>query len=305
MDKKQYNNVIDWTLKHEAQAQSEDSLQVTRAICNELGVALPQGDLAQVAEVLATDDYMGWKACTQEEAQEAANNGIPAIGISNDQIVVLAAEDKEQPVANAVAVNLLDNMKCYEYHSLSTTIIPEPLPTPLPNLIDYAIGELGNNSEKYTEWYGEGANASTPWCAIFVSWCANECDFIARGVMQKFQSCTYAVDTWFKPRGLFKTRESYTPKKGDLIFFNWEGRPWGSPWNEPPASEPFSKTKYNDHNIFNHVGIVEKVENGKVHTIEGNRGEPNDQTIVGRYSFDLTNSCIRGYCVPQYDKYWE
>ena len=104
MDKKQYNNVIDWTLKHEAQAQSEDSLEVTRAICNELGVALPLGDLAQVAEVLATDDYMGWKACTKEEAQEAANSGIPAIGISNDQIVMLAAEDEEQPVAQAISL---------------------------------------------------------------------------------------------------------------------------------------------------------------------------------------------------------
>ena len=128
MDKKQYNNVSDWTLKHGAQAQSEDSLQVTRAICNELGVALPQGDLVQVAEVLATDDYMGWKACTKEEAQEAANNGVPAIGISNDQIVMLVAEDEEQPVANAVAVMTLandamamgDSMTYYSY-SCGTT----------------------------------------------------------------------------------------------------------------------------------------------------------------------------------------
>ena len=134
MDKKQYNNVIDWTLKHEAQAQSKDSLQVTRTICNELGVALPQGDLAQVAEVLATDDYMGWKACTKEEAQEAANNGIPAIGISNDQIVMLAAEDEDQPVANAVAVMMLEENNAsyvmngtqyYVYGSGSTTIWPE------------------------------------------------------------------------------------------------------------------------------------------------------------------------------------
>ena len=76
---------------------------------HQFGRGLPQGDLAQVAEVLATDDYMGWKACTKEEAQEDANNGIPAIGVSNDQIVVLAADDEEQPVANAVAVMTLAN----------------------------------------------------------------------------------------------------------------------------------------------------------------------------------------------------
>ena len=140
MNKKQYNNVIDWTLKHDAQAQSEDSLQVTRTICNELGVALPQGDLAQVAEVLATDDYMGWKACTKEAAQEAANNGIPAIGISNEQIVVLAAKDEEQPVANSVVVMTLandamatGNSVAYYSYCCGTTTSETPTPeTPTP-----------------------------------------------------------------------------------------------------------------------------------------------------------------------------
>jgi len=39
---------------------------------------------------------------------------------------------------------------------------------------------------------------------------------------------------------------SFTPKSGDIIFFDWEedGKP-------------------------NHVGIVEKVENNKVYTVEG------------------------------------
>ena len=52
MDKKQYNNIIDWTLNNEEQAQCEDSLTVARAVCTNLGVALPQGNLSQVAEVL-------------------------------------------------------------------------------------------------------------------------------------------------------------------------------------------------------------------------------------------------------------
>ena len=156
MDKKQYNNVIDWTLKHEAQAQSKDSLQVTRTICNELGVALPQGDLAQVAEVLATDDYMGWKACAQEEAQEAANNGIPAIGISNDQIVMLAAEDEEQPVANAFAVMTLSNdtkamgdSMAYYAHSAGTTTLDETDEQPQNRLLVEQIINQGDTSVKY------------------------------------------------------------------------------------------------------------------------------------------------------------
>ena len=162
MDKKQYNNVIDWTLKHGAQAQSEDSLQVTRAICNELGVALPQGDLAQVAEVLATDDYMGWKACTQEEAQEAVNNGIPAIGISDDQIVMLVAEDEEQLVCNAVAVMMLNEnnasyamngLQYYVYGGGSTETIAPQYPyvdIPQDGQIGTCITFMGYHKTKST-----------------------------------------------------------------------------------------------------------------------------------------------------------
>ena len=107
MDKKQYNNIIDWTQKTQPETQTVDSLTAVRAVCNNMGVALPQGDLAQVAETLATDDYMGWKACTQEEAQEAANNGIPAIGVGNQRIVLLAADDNEQPVTATASVMTL------------------------------------------------------------------------------------------------------------------------------------------------------------------------------------------------------
>lgn len=128
MNKMQYNNVIDWTLKHEA--QSEDSLEVTRNICNEMGVALPQGDLPQVAEILATDDYMGWQSCTMQEAQEAANSGIPAIGISNQRIVFLAADDEEQPLVETSSVMVLnantpaysvDGLLYYSYRNGQTT----------------------------------------------------------------------------------------------------------------------------------------------------------------------------------------
>lgn len=94
MNKKQYNNVIEHTLKYERSGQTEDSLEVARAVFNNMGVALPQGDIKHVYEVIKTDDYMGWKSCTMQEAQEAANDGIAAIGISEDRIVVLAAVDE-------------------------------------------------------------------------------------------------------------------------------------------------------------------------------------------------------------------
>ena len=44
---------------------------------------MPVGTIEDVCEILKTDDYMGWRACTIQEAQAAADRGQAAIGISN------------------------------------------------------------------------------------------------------------------------------------------------------------------------------------------------------------------------------
>ena len=125
MNKKQYNNVIGNTLKHEQSAQTDDSLATARAIFDNMGVALPQGDIKTVYETISTDNYMGWKSCTMQEAQAAADKGTAAIGISEDRIVVLSANDEEQPVAQTASVMSLDeNTSAYavaglEYYSYS------------------------------------------------------------------------------------------------------------------------------------------------------------------------------------------
>ena len=108
MNKQQYNNVIDYTLKHDEVAQGDDSLATARAVFNNMGVALPGGTMKEVYDTIQRDDYMGWHSCTMQEAQEAANNGIAAIGVSEDRIVVLSATDGEQPVAQTASVMSLD-----------------------------------------------------------------------------------------------------------------------------------------------------------------------------------------------------
>ncbi len=126
MNNKQYNNVIEHTLKHE---QTDDSLSTARAIFDNMGVALPQGDIKTVYETITTDNYMGWQSCTMQEAQDAANNGTAAIGISEDKIVVLSAKDEEQPVAQTASVITLDEntsafvvegMRYYSYSYVTT-----------------------------------------------------------------------------------------------------------------------------------------------------------------------------------------
>ena len=44
------------------------------------------------------------------------------------------------------------------------------------DIVDMAISQLGytegpNNDTKYGDWYGL---PNQPWCAMFVSWCANQ-----------------------------------------------------------------------------------------------------------------------------------
>ena len=165
MNRKQYNNVIENTLKYEQSAQTDDSLATARAIFDNMGVALPQGDMKTVYETIKTDNYMGWRSCTMQEAQEAANNGRAAIGISEDRIVVLSANDEEQPVAQTTSVMTLDEntsafavdgMRYYSYSCGSTTFSSNLTLSMLKQKFPHGkywnhVGMADNNQNGYTD----------------------------------------------------------------------------------------------------------------------------------------------------------
>lgn len=135
MNKQEYNNVIETTVAQ--QTGKKDSLETTREVLNNMGVVLPQGDLKQVSEGLATDDYMGWRKCTVKEAQEYANVGTAVVAISDEQIALVAAnEDEGQAVATSSAVMTLDettpaiavaDTTFYANSRSGTTVAPETL----------------------------------------------------------------------------------------------------------------------------------------------------------------------------------
>ena len=121
-------------------------------------------------------------------------------------------------------------------------------------IVAVALSQIGNvGGQPYWSWYGFGSRVD--WCACFVSWCANECGYIDTGVIPKFASCSNGVQ-WFKDRGLWQDN-SYEPRPGDIIFFDWDNKGSSGPQDGLP----------------DHVGIVENVENGIVHTVEGNSGD--------------------------------
>ncbi len=103
MNKKQYNNIIEHSLQYDCN-EAQTSLDTARTVFNNMGVALPNGTQKEVFDTISTNEYMGWRKCTLEEAKEAANNGTAAIGISEDKIVILSAEDEEQPAPQTASV---------------------------------------------------------------------------------------------------------------------------------------------------------------------------------------------------------
>lgn len=140
-------------------------------------------------------------------------------------------------------------------------------------IVTVALSQVGNTGgAPYWSWYG--FNSRVEWCACFVSWCANECGYIDAGVVPKFAACASQGVPWFKERGLWQDN-SYEPRPGDIIFFDWDdGGQDGS---------------------SDHVGIVEKVENGRVYTVEGNSGDS-----VRQNSYPIGYYEIYGYGTPAY-----
>ena len=144
-------------------------------------------------------------------------------------------------------------------------------------IVAVALSQLGNvGGQPYWSWYG--FNSRVEWCACFVSWCANECGYIDAGVIPKFAGCVQGA-RWFKERGLWQDR-NYVPQAGDIIFFDWH--------------DPDGDSGPQD-GLPDHVGIVERVENGLVYTVEGNSG---DRCRENRYTVGYFE--IYGYGTPAY-----
>ena len=143
-------------------------------------------------------------------------------------------------------------------------------------IVVVALSQLGNvGGQPYWSWYG--FNSRVEWCACFVSWCANECGYLDAGVIPKTAGCI-SGSNWFKDRGLWQDN-SYEPRPGDIIYFDWDNKGRSGPQD----------------GLADHVGIVEKVENGMVYTVEGNSGDScrENRYAIGHYE-------IYGYGTPAY-----
>lgn len=136
-------------------------------------------------------------------------------------------------------------------------------------MVAVAQSQVGNvGGAPYWSWWG--LDYRVEWCAIFVSWCADQCGYLDAGVLPKMEGVRPYVD-WFIERGQWQGRE-YEPMPGDIIFFDWES-----------------------DGLADHVGIVEKVENGLIYTVEGNTGD-----VCAERRYTLASAPVYGFGLPLY-----
>lgn len=129
--------------------------------------------------------------------------------------------------------------------------------------------EANNEDDKYILWYnnanGTKFATTVAWCAIFVSWCMRR-GGIDEKIYPNFASCSSGYKVLEK-NGVIKDPRNYSPKSGDLIFYD------------------FNKDKLPEH-----VGIVFANDGTYVYTIEGNSSD-----AVKHNKYLLSSPSIYGY----------
>ena len=153
-------------------------------------------------------------------------------------------------------------------------------------IIDYALSEVGysqqNGYNKFSAEFGSGYMA---WCNYFVVWCAKRAGVspqVITGTSSYDGNCLIYMNGLKKQGRFYADDGRYTPKKGDLVFFN--------------RSRSTSNAT--------HIGFVLSADKDSVTTIEGNVNLNGRKSVVkitrprNAYSGSII---IIGFGVPAYD----
>ena len=135
------------------------------------------------------------------------------------------------------------------------------------------IIDIYNNHKPLAQGYR--VKYSDEWCATAVS-----AAFIKAGLTDiGFTECSCnRMIALYKAKGLWEERDSYVPKVGDIIMYDWQDNGVGD--NVGSAD---------------HVGLVAAINGTKLTIIEGNKSE-----AVSYRSMVVNGKYIRGYCLPDY-----
>lgn len=147
-----------------------------------------------------------------------------------------------------------------------------------------ALQYVGYGPTSFRKWYYGNDLKNVPWCAIFVSYIANEVNILNKIV----KKCDGAGD--FARLGVKANWGQWyegntKPQIGDIVTFTWNGQ-----------------GRYPDRDAYfsDHVGIVYKVDGKYIYTVEGNTNGTNDTSTVSKRTYALYSGLINGYYRPNW-----
>lgn len=113
------------------------------------------------------------------------------------------------------------------------------------------------------------------WCATTIS--AAFIDACLTDIAPTECSCIKMIEL-YKQMGRWQESDSYTPRIGDIIMYDWEDNGVGDNKGAP-----------------NHVGLVVAVNGKTIKVIEGNKNQ-----AVAYRTLEVNGKYIRGFCLPDY-----
>lgn len=250
---------------------SKECIAFTQAFCETVekagykaGIYTNQDYYKNMYKGQLVDKYVLWFADYEGSAsypctfhQTSASGSIPGISGNVDTDKWYQAEEASDPVPEQA--NVADK------------------------IVEKAVSFLGYNEKdgshkKIIDIYnnhkplarGYKVKYTDAWCATFVSAVAIECG--CTDIIPTECGCQEMIKL-FQNLGRWIEDDSYSPAKGDVIFYDWQDSGKGD------------DTGYSDH-----VGIVEKNDGKTITVIEGNKAD-----AVSRREIAVNGKYIRGY----------
>lgn len=158
-------------------------------------------------------------------------------------------------------------------------------------LVDFALQFVGEDHSRFTSYNPSNGVADiwsgADWCAMFVSYCYNECGLIPDSLPRPFAGCGEIYNLYKEGNSKVKIvgnigvfagveKDNYIPSPGDIIFFNW-----------------------GDARVASHTGIVVDCDGSTVYTVEGNTSDGDfygwtSSKVLEKY-YPLDSVSIVGY----------
>lgn len=126
-------------------------------------------------------------------------------------------------------------------------------------------------------WRAYSVRYDDAWCATFTSAIAILCGY--QSIIPIECGCPQLI-TQARSMGIWQEKDSYTPRAGDLILYDWQDSGSGDNTGTP-----------------DHVGYIKTVTGGQIIVIEGNSGSAER---VAERMLPVNGRYIRGFITPRY-----